>query len=82
MNKICKYHFFSLNHIMGTPVLTHYSFSFFPPLLFSLTVKNPPLEPSSFLSLPPKQPNKIGFDEVYMHTLIHSLTHINTCTVI
>ncbi|KAF3844123.1 hypothetical protein F7725_016171 [Dissostichus mawsoni] len=33
-------------------------------------VKNPPLEPSSFLSLPPKQPNKMGFDEVFMINLV------------
>ncbi|XP_060882684.1 procollagen galactosyltransferase 1-like [Labrus mixtus] len=35
-----------------------------------IMVKNPPLEPSSFLSLPPKQPNKIGFDEVFMINLV------------
>ncbi|XP_035031073.1 procollagen galactosyltransferase 1 isoform X2 [Hippoglossus stenolepis] len=33
-------------------------------------VKNPPLEHSSFLSLPPKQPNKMGFDEVFMINLV------------
>ncbi|XP_075903882.1 procollagen galactosyltransferase 1-like [Nelusetta ayraudi] len=33
-------------------------------------VKNPPVEPSSFLSLPPKQPNKMGFDEVFMINLV------------
>ncbi|XP_030286984.1 LOW QUALITY PROTEIN: procollagen galactosyltransferase 1-like [Sparus aurata] len=33
-------------------------------------VRNPPLEPSSFLSPPPKQPNKMGFDEVFMINLV------------
>ncbi|KAM8878717.1 procollagen galactosyltransferase 1-like isoform 1-T1 [Spinachia spinachia] len=35
-----------------------------------IMVKHPPLEPSSLLSLPPKQPNKIGFDEVFMINLV------------
>ncbi|KAM9819562.1 procollagen galactosyltransferase 1-like isoform 1-T1 [Syngnathus typhle] len=35
-----------------------------------IMVKNPPLEYSSFLTLPPKQPNKIGFDEVFMINLV------------
>lgn len=29
-------------------------------------VRNPPSEPSVYLSLPPKQPDKMGFDEVRM----------------
>ncbi|XP_076004252.1 procollagen galactosyltransferase 1 [Genypterus blacodes] len=32
-------------------------------------VRNPPLEPSSFLSVTPKQPDKMGFDEVFMINL-------------
>ncbi|XP_038163301.1 procollagen galactosyltransferase 1-like [Cyprinodon tularosa] len=35
-----------------------------------IMVNHPPLEPSSFLSLPPKQPNKMGFDEVFMINLV------------
>ncbi|RVE75618.1 hypothetical protein OJAV_G00000490 [Oryzias javanicus] len=33
-------------------------------------VKDPPLEPSSFLSISPKQPNKMGLDEVFMINLV------------
>uniref|UniRef100_A0A8C8DY93 procollagen galactosyltransferase n=1 Tax=Oryzias sinensis TaxID=183150 RepID=A0A8C8DY93_9TELE len=33
-------------------------------------VKDPPLEPSSFLSVSLKQPNKMGFDEVFMINLV------------
>ncbi|CAG06095.1 unnamed protein product, partial [Tetraodon nigroviridis] len=33
-------------------------------------VQNPPLEPSSFLSVPPKKPTKMGFDEVFMINLV------------
>lgn len=33
-------------------------------------VNNPPLEPSTLLSVPPKQPNKMGFDEVFMINLV------------
>uniref|UniRef100_A0A8C3LUA4 procollagen galactosyltransferase n=1 Tax=Chrysolophus pictus TaxID=9089 RepID=A0A8C3LUA4_CHRPC len=36
-------------------------------LLFA--VKNPPAEPSRFLSIPPKSPDKMGFDEVFMINL-------------
>lgn len=43
-----------------------------PPLFSFLKVKNPPLEPSSLLSLPPKQPNKIGFDEVHTLSCMHT----------
>ncbi|KAJ7317595.1 hypothetical protein JRQ81_003757 [Phrynocephalus forsythii] len=32
-------------------------------------VKNPPVEPSRYLSLPPKVPDKMGFDEVFMINL-------------
>uniref|UniRef100_A0A1A8M979 procollagen galactosyltransferase n=1 Tax=Nothobranchius pienaari TaxID=704102 RepID=A0A1A8M979_9TELE len=35
-----------------------------------IMVNSPPLEPSSFLSVPPKQPNKMGFDEVFMINLV------------
>ncbi|KAK7930154.1 hypothetical protein WMY93_006549 [Mugilogobius chulae] len=35
-----------------------------------IMVRNLPLEPSSFLSVPPKQPNKMGFDEVFMINLV------------
>ncbi|XP_077460689.1 procollagen galactosyltransferase 1 [Stigmatopora argus] len=35
-----------------------------------IMVRNPPLEYSSFLTLPPKQPGKIGFDEVFMINLV------------
>ncbi|XP_013919664.1 PREDICTED: procollagen galactosyltransferase 1-like [Thamnophis sirtalis] len=37
-------------------------------LTFS-TVKNPPVEPSRYLSLLPKIPDKMGFDEVFMINL-------------
>ncbi|XP_018583434.1 procollagen galactosyltransferase 1-like [Scleropages formosus] len=30
---------------------------------------HPPLEPSSFISLPPKHPDKMGFDEIFMINL-------------
>lgn len=35
-----------------------------------IMVNNPPLQPSSFLSLPPKHPNKMGFDEIFMINLV------------
>ncbi|KAI1886511.1 hypothetical protein AGOR_G00196500 [Albula goreensis] len=37
--------------------------------LLEVMVRNPPLEPSSFVSVPPKQPDKMGFDEVFMINL-------------
>ncbi|XP_035170141.1 procollagen galactosyltransferase 1-like, partial [Oxyura jamaicensis] len=34
-----------------------------------IMVKNPPAEPSQYLSVPPKIPDKMGFDEVFMINL-------------
>ncbi|XP_015272001.1 PREDICTED: procollagen galactosyltransferase 1 isoform X1 [Gekko japonicus] len=34
-----------------------------------IMVKNPPVEPSRYLSVPPKVPDKMGFDEVFMINL-------------
>lgn len=31
---------------------------------YSLTVDRPPIEPSQYVSVPPKHPDKMGFDEV------------------
>lgn len=36
------------------------------------SVRNPPSEPSVYLSLPPKQLDKMGFDEVRMARLYHT----------
>uniref|UniRef100_H3D9C5 procollagen galactosyltransferase n=1 Tax=Tetraodon nigroviridis TaxID=99883 RepID=H3D9C5_TETNG len=38
--------------------------------VMAFKVQNPPLEPSSFLSVPPKKPTKMGFDEVFMINLV------------
>ncbi|XDV16679.1 hypothetical protein PO909_016281, partial [Leuciscus waleckii] len=38
--------------------------------LLEIMVRNPPTEPSGYLSLPPKQPDKMGFDEVFMINLL------------
>lgn len=38
--------------------------------LLEVMVRSPPPEPSVFLSLPPKQPDKMGFDEVFMINLL------------
>ncbi|KAJ8345323.1 hypothetical protein SKAU_G00295160 [Synaphobranchus kaupii] len=37
--------------------------------LLEVMVRNPPLDPSTFLSAPAKRPDKIGFDEVFMINL-------------
>ncbi|KAG9337839.1 hypothetical protein JZ751_027490 [Albula glossodonta] len=37
--------------------------------LLEVMVRNPPVEPSSFIPVPTKQPDKIGFDEVFMINL-------------
>ncbi|XP_064172358.1 procollagen galactosyltransferase 1 [Anguilla rostrata] len=37
--------------------------------LMEVMVRNPPLDPSSFISAPAKKPDKIGFDEVFMINL-------------
>uniref|UniRef100_A0A671MCZ5 procollagen galactosyltransferase n=1 Tax=Sinocyclocheilus anshuiensis TaxID=1608454 RepID=A0A671MCZ5_9TELE len=38
--------------------------------LLEVMVRNPPSEPSVYLSLPPKQSDKMGFDEVFMINLL------------
>uniref|UniRef100_A0A8C1KKJ3 Si:ch211-114l13.7 n=1 Tax=Cyprinus carpio TaxID=7962 RepID=A0A8C1KKJ3_CYPCA len=38
--------------------------------LLEVMVRSPPSEPSVYLSLPPKQPDKMGFDEVFMINLL------------
>uniref|UniRef100_A0A8C1ERJ6 procollagen galactosyltransferase n=1 Tax=Cyprinus carpio carpio TaxID=630221 RepID=A0A8C1ERJ6_CYPCA len=38
--------------------------------LLEVMVRNPPSEPSVYLSLPPKQLDKMGFDEVFMINLL------------
>ncbi|XP_076142678.1 procollagen galactosyltransferase 1 [Alosa pseudoharengus] len=38
--------------------------------LLEYMVKNPPLEPSVHLTVTPKQPNKMGFDEIFMINLL------------
>uniref|UniRef100_A0A8V1AAQ8 procollagen galactosyltransferase n=1 Tax=Gallus gallus TaxID=9031 RepID=A0A8V1AAQ8_CHICK len=38
-------------------------------VLLEIMVKNPPAEPSRYLSVPPKSPDKMGFDEVFMINL-------------
>uniref|UniRef100_A0A8C1UDL9 procollagen galactosyltransferase n=1 Tax=Cyprinus carpio TaxID=7962 RepID=A0A8C1UDL9_CYPCA len=38
--------------------------------LLEVMVHSPPSEPSVYLSLPPKQPDKMGFDEVFMINLL------------
>lgn len=57
----------SVDHTLSTAVLYLSN-----PSLFSFKVKNPPLEPSSFVSVPPKQPDKMGFDEVLTLTQPHT----------
>ncbi|KAM9454975.1 procollagen galactosyltransferase 1-like [Clarias gariepinus] len=41
--------------------------------LLEVMVKGSPVEPSAHLSVPPKQPDKLGFDEVFMINLLRRL---------
>ncbi|KAL7852006.1 hypothetical protein SRHO_G00177910 [Serrasalmus rhombeus] len=38
--------------------------------MLEVMVRGPPLEPSVYLSLPAKQPDKMGFDEIFMINLV------------
>ncbi|XP_006631559.1 procollagen galactosyltransferase 1 [Lepisosteus oculatus] len=37
--------------------------------MLEVMVRNPPIEPSQFISVPPKNPDKMGFDEIFMINL-------------
>lgn len=46
--------------------------------LSSLSVDRPPIEPSQYVSVPPKHPDKMGFDEVRNLTLLLPSSHFIT----
>lgn len=58
-------------HYLFSLCVTVYTTTLFSSL-FALKVQNPPLEHSSFLSVPPKKPSTMGFDEVHTHTHTHA----------